>query len=390
MSHILNSDTKIDTIEQCNVDEGKSMNRLLGILILGLAFFLGCGRGSDVTVELKNIVAPAASFSLTGDDRGAGDITSDVIIESLTIPILDVSLGTGDALSGSESEIVYECDGNTAAQCQVELVGTALENLLSGNNVHSVPQGTYTSVMVGTCREEGGYTAHLKAKAQFQGQTWYTKTGSGYMTLNAAEFGPVDIFYSNQCRNYSILSTPIAVGGDSLTVNLFIDLRNSAYVANATALPNGSWGTPLSGTPQGTDPFISLTYPNVSGSINSQPTLERYLVTDPVNTHAGKILGLYFEPNSNVPLGGYDRYYFTNSYYGQTNIVGGFKRAYLENGNLVVTDYRDGNTDTISGNGDKTIASFTRLQVGESVTNVPLVDRNGTATGAVATFSRID
>lgn len=358
-------------------------------VLMGLVFLLvGCGSKTEVTTQLKLI---SQANTLRMGARATGDVTSEnITIDSLQIPILDVSLGTGDALSGGagNANTLYQCPNSTEAECRVELVGTALTNLLTSNNVQDVAPDTYTSVMVGTCADSDTYTALVKAKVTgFQGNTWYTQTGSATLTQSQADYGPVEISFSG-CRNYSVLANPITIGESPTTVNLFIDLRNLLVVAEKDGpdLFNAS-GCSTATEPANDDPYICMGYPNVAGTIGATPVLKRYRLDS--GGSGARLIGIYFDSNG-TPVGGFDRGFFNGAYFEDSDAFGSFKRAYLADGNLVVTDYKDGNTDTITGLGDTTFLDFPDLSVGQSQ-SVAVTDSDGNpATPATLNVTRID
>lgn len=328
----------------------------IGSLVLGVGMMAaGCGGG--VRVELKNIAAATTSLQ----SLGASDQTSSVTIDSLRIPISDISLGTGDNLFGTDQmATLYSCAG-TSDDCRVELVGAALSNLLTGgsNGGNLVNERVYTSVMVGTCGSEitavngTTYTAKIKAKATLNGTTYYTKSGSTTLVTTEADYSEVDISFSS-CRNYTVLSNSFTYTGQVPTLNLYIDLRNIAYVAMADAAVNSFGSHCTKSSPTGSEVVLCLNYPNVSGSINSTaPSLRRYKVTTTGETDKAKVLGLYIDADGN-PAGGYAYSYIaTATQNGFPTMPSGFKKASLSGTTMTVSDYSGGSTvtDQVSTNG---------------------------------------
>ena len=319
---------------------------------------MGCGKSATVTTELKPVSTARRDLQVKDLMRAANDISTNITVTSLKIPILDVSLGLGQNLSGGDgnAKAIYVCPGgSTEDDCMVELVGTELSNLfVAGGNQQSIDLGTYTFATISTCTD-GGYNAIVTASGDIDGQTYYTKTGSTTLTTVEAEKGPVTIQFSG-CRNYSILNEPIVVTEATTGVQLYVDLRNVITFLNGDASA-GKGTCSLSGTPAPTDVFFCLDYPNVAGTVSSTtPIVKRYRIERSDTANAAEILGLYFDgADATAPFSGYLRALFDATYFQAPSGTDTFKRAFIENDTLTVTDYGEASTTTIEGNGNFTI-----------------------------------
>jgi hypothetical protein len=353
---------------------------MLRILTPVLCLAVGCGHG-NVTLELKNVPDGSTRSARSAVRVAPVDQTSAMTIDSLRVPIVDVGFSYADELFGSmNSAYLYGC-GGSSQDCEVELVGPALQNLLGGNHTGDLEVGKmYSSVMIGTCGQgETGYTAKLKATATIDGTVYYTKTGASYLTTAAADYGPVEIAFQG-CRNYTVLSRPITYDGAPVTVSLYIDLRDLVHVFGpgsslypaAARSRNCSVGA---ATPAGA-PYICLESPNVGGTIaTGAPTVERYRVSDATMTAgAPEVIGFVFDADGQ-PIGGYNRSYLedvTNETF-LLSQPSGFKKSHLEtDGRLYFTDYSGDQAgsvaDHVASQGNFTVAAFPRPSGAQSAT----------------------
>lgn len=386
------------------------MNIRFIILLPLCLLFTACGGSSGSKIELKNATSPNSTRDLTR--YALTDQTSNITIDSLKIPMFDVGLSYADELYGSsESGILYDCSGTTAEACEVELVGPALQNLLTGGeNTGSLDSGkSYSSVMIATCPAgPTNYKAKLKAKATVAGTLYYTKTGSQYMTSTESEYGAVEITF-NTCRNYTVLSPPIVYSGGVVTVSLYIDLRNIAHVFGTGSSLYGGTGNLQCSLSQGTvpsgSPYICLEYPNVGGTISTgTPTIERYkLANVGQSSMAPQLVGFFFDSDGQ-PIGGFNRAYITEvtSQTSTLTTPAAFKKTRFDGTNLFWTDYSGGTPDTSLGSGTNvtnqastqgnfTVENFPRPALGASAQSITSVkDTNGTASTVNYSVTRID
>lgn len=356
--------------------------------------------GTEVTTTLQNILDADRSLTRGFFSRGQFAANSDITIDSLQIPIFTVGLGVGDSLD--ETAIVYDCVGESETDCRVELVGDALENLLTEGNVQSIDPATYTSMTLSTCSTSGSYTAIIQASGKVNPNSstiYYTQTGSDTLSTDVNDYGPVEVTYSG-CSNSTILNEPVEVGEDPITLNLYIDLRDLAHIIDPTNDPIDTYTCTVGDDwNSATAPYVCMTYPNVSGSIGDTPTLERYLIQEDFSGSflaRANVIGIYFDGDGN-PVGGYGRLYFDGeTYYERPDDRRyEFKRAYTENSMFYITNFTstvgETNFDTVSENGDKTIVDFpTNLEVGDAAVTRNVYDRDNVDTGDDVQITRIE
>src|SRR5690606_8536170 len=111
-----------------------------------------------------------------------------------------------------------------------------------------------------------------------------------------------------------------------------------------------------------------------------EPTVERYRLSVDGFPAAAPVVGIYFDSNG-IPLAGYTRALFNDTYTDAPSKPNFLKRFQLTDSNLFVTDYNSSNTNTISGNGDFTVDSFPRPAVGETSTATTYKDSAGSDAG---------
>lgn len=364
-----------------------------------LALMSGCGNQgpkTQVTSELKRVTGGLAAFSFEfGRPLVVLNTTSAVTVESFQIPVRSIALVPGDSLNADlDGDVVYSCNSSEEANCRVELVGGALQNLFSdvmGTRVHSVSQDTYSFVRVDTCFGGQAYTALVKAYVTLNGTVWYTQAGSEYLTSNQSEYGTASLSFGN-CLNDSVLASPLVVGASPLTLSLFFDLRNVA-VANLPAGPDLT--TPevctRESAPSGSAPYLCVRYPGVAAAAGTQNvSTERYRVTRSDSATAATVLGLYFDSDSGAPLSGYVRPYFDASFTAAGMFPSAFKFARLVDSKLLVTDLSGTNVGSVSGFGDFTVDDFPRLTAGATRSGLAYKDHEGGTATTTYSLYRLD
>ena len=277
----------------------------------------GGKRGVQVRPQLVRAEGRTASIGLlTGGPaaKTAAAITdpdlhwsSGVAITSFKVPIKQISLH--NAAMDHESDI-YLCAGTSEA-CQVEMAGTAFQDLLNASP-RMVEMGQYDYVFVKTCEDsEGEYRTSLTGSVTLDGKTWNTNTASVLDTTGPAT--PIAITTRGCGRTYA-LPHPLRITdslGASVDFKLYFDIQELAYAALGSRKTAQAWtpGNCTGDRPAETDapspPFLCIGYPEVSGVIDAAPAvLERYRI------NGGATLGLFFTAGD-VPLGGYSRNFFT-------------------------------------------------------------------------------
>ncbi len=136
----------------------------------------------------------------------------------------------------------------------------------------------------------------------------YTGT-SDVISNNIADLGPVTVNYSG-CVNEYILSNPVTVAdGDSIMVNLFVNLENIAWARTfvSNSIPSGCQNNELGDDNQA----ICMAYPDIVAYIGAAtPTVQTYHVSveGSSNSTDGQFI-LLFNPDGS-PIGGFTRPYY--------------------------------------------------------------------------------
>jgi hypothetical protein len=261
----------------------KNIRRLTGVL----------ATGTLVTLMSSALHAAPAT---TGD--------SSFTPTSVVIPVTEITLRNGDS-GGSQ---LYSCTG-TLADCGVDITdATALAALAASSTIDA---GTYDRIAVGTCRDEGSYDATISGSVNVDGVDYYTTTPATPGTSNvlstvAADLGPVTVNYSG-CVSEYLLSSPITVAdGDSIVVNLFVNLENIAWARtrSASSIPSGCQNN-------GTDQVVCMAYPDVVAYIGAAtPSVQTYHVSVQGSTNVtdGQFILLFNADGSTI--GGFTRPYY--------------------------------------------------------------------------------
>lgn len=284
---------------------------------------------------------------------------------SVVVPITEITLKNGD----SNSSVIYTCSG-TLADCGVNIADSAVLAALAQNA--SIDPGTYDRISVGTCRDEGSYQAAVTGSADLPGYggVHYTTTPAipgtdDVLSTNSADSGPVTVTYSG-CSNDYFLRTPITIEeGDSVKVNLFVNLENIAWMrgSNSASIPSGC----LNNSNGGNDnQVVCMAYPDVVAFIGSTtPTVQTYYVAvEGSSSFAGQFILLFHADGS--PIGGFTRPYYHN---GSPGDNAGFDtpfRTFSDNGDGT---YTLGNYGSSAASYDRLITDFIPATTpGETVT----------------------
>jgi hypothetical protein len=264
-------------------------------------------KGATVQAHLMRMPTTHASFARVaavqpGNSAGAPHWTSAVDIQSLQVPIREISI-TG---SSAHAEI-YRCDPATDANdCLVELTGPALQNLLATSPA-TARMGSYDAVLIRSCGgDETEYTSYITGSAQLNGATYHTRSDGGISTEGPAE--PAPLVHSG-CANEFALPVPAVVtdsAGAVIPVRLYFDIREIAHFGSGEPDTRGAWmpggctpGVDSATTPK---PFVCISYPDVAGYTGAgTPNLERYRLNQTAT------VGIFFDPETDTALGGYTR-----------------------------------------------------------------------------------
>lgn len=377
---------------------------LVAALALGLS---ACQLGGKATVTLHVQNSSAQNATVAGLTT-AGLFSQAVLMpqaqaqptvqsftpSSVKVPVVQILLADGN--SGPATEL-YRCDPSTDPNaCKVDLAKnlTAFQDLINATAQAAV--GTYDTIRVMTCTDgQGGgsgsnpvdYTADVTGQAVIGGTTYVTDPnaagGVSVDTSGSPAPQPVAVGFSGCGRDYPLPSPITLQDGDTVTLSLYIDLADMAWIestggsAAQTWFPSGCTQDPNSSSPPMPDgAFVCLSYPDLAAAPgDAAPTLTRYLVldgtTDPstiAGTPTAGLFGIYFDANGD-PLSGYTRFYFDQTYQSLGYMPG--------------TPFK-----SITANGDGTtlsVASFGSSATGPGyfeATDFPLAGGNGSYTSS--------
>ena len=278
-------------------------------------------KTGTVSGELQTVgtlkIADGSVVSLTTASTIKG--TTDVTIESLKIPIFDMTI-TGSAKGGK----IYQCTG-TSEDCLVELVGTNLTDVLTGGTKapDAIEVGTYSSLSVSYkpagCSGGGDLAAPdlaatVRASVTYGGVKYYTNKATGLSIAGPAE----DVSFGfGACNSRTVLEPAIDLKeGEAINVKAFVDLQAQFSIQEKLS-------TQTSFCINNPDYNVELcnNSVNIAADVSTkEPKIERYML-NPENSDkgCGGYMGLFFN-EADVPFGGFLRVY---RYEGQNCDVGG-------------------------------------------------------------------
>lgn len=283
--------------------------RLLTTLSLA-ALLPGCGifgPDSNTKVRAELLRLPGESATAPVGPAGApaqapppAGVTSDVSVSSLLIPITGVDLrGPGD------SAPLFTCTPGPGEDCLVDLAGPALQNLLASSDM-TVSPGTYDEVAVGYCSSptQEVWDALMTAQAQFDGTTYYSRTGLGLDDAGPAEPVAMPI---HGCGSGFPIEPPLIVDADTETtvvLRLYFDIRDIAYAGSESPANISYTCSPV--TDPAVTPYICAAYPTVVATYDGLlPIVERYRI------NSSATIGLNFQASTGAFIEAYVRRYFT-------------------------------------------------------------------------------
>lgn len=283
-----------------------------------------------------------ATLMLASNSLLAAPGDSSFTPSGVVVPVTEISLQNGE----NGGSLLYECTG-TLADCGIDITDqAALDNLSTGA---SIEPGTYDRIGVGTCRDEGNYDATVEGSVDISGTMYYTVTPStpgtsDILSTNSADLGPVTVNYSG-CKNEYHLADPITVAeGETVTVNLFVNLENIAWArtSDSSSVPSGCQNNNLGGNNQ----VVCMAYPDVVAYIGA--------VTPDIQTY-------HVDIGSTGEIDGQ----FILMFNGDGSPIGGFSRPYYNATNTGASGF-DTPLRTLESNGD---GSYTLGNYGSSATS---------------------
>ena len=215
---------------------------LLSIGIAACGDSTGLDGGASIRPQLKRLQTETSGFMAqlraegpAGAEQGDYPWSSAVDIESLETPIRAIWLeGDGD------EALIYECDADSNDGCLIDLAGPALQDLLGADAVN-IDAGTYTSVTVSTCEDEGGYTTYLTGSVSLAGETWVTNARTVLSMDGAAQ--AVAMEFSGCQRSYP-MTEPVMVAdtlGEVVPFSLYFDIRDITWASLGSQTTNAGW-----------------------------------------------------------------------------------------------------------------------------------------------------
>jgi hypothetical protein len=268
------------------------------------------------TTTLAGALAPALAATLGVDPTAVTSSAFD--IQSLRMPIRAIEMSSSTDPKAHIS--IYNCAADTNDGCLVELVGPALQDMLSTDPIPVNP-GSFDRITVGLCRNESTHTAYMRGTVVLGGTLYYTKANGTLSATAPAEHAPVS--WTGCALAADLMETIVIakpdqepggpeIGPDDMVipVRVYYDLEDVAWGATAATWANwfpAGCSVPLAQAESGT-PFFCLTYPNVTGTVDTgHPILERYRVGSSIT------VGLFFSVSTDKPLSGQARSHFQES-----------------------------------------------------------------------------
>lgn len=283
----------------------KSSLILAGVCGVSIAFY-GCEKDKDdgsaqVTPKLIPVATANSTWLVNGGNSAEGlgllaTNTNMATVSTLKAPVRAIELRSS---SGGGQTQIYNCAADSNDGCLVDLASpTALQDILNAGAATVTP-GSYDTVVISTCRSEGGYSAKLTAEATIGATTYYTKSDGTVSATGPAEETAVSF---SGCALSVKQPTPVTINdGDALTFRLYFDPRDLVWIGAAGGsghLPSGCTGD------SSATPFVCMAYPNVSGTVDdAAPTTERFRVNNLAT------IGLIFNSSGGF-IGGYSRRYY--------------------------------------------------------------------------------
>lgn len=263
------------------------------------------GKLSLILFTIVSIFGMASSQSYAA----AGD--SSFTPTSVVVPITEIRLEN----ASGDTALLYSCSGGTLADCGVNVADpSALAALSLSSNI---TPGTYDHIGIGTCQDTGSYDATLTGSVNIAGTDYYTTTPANpgvddVLSTSSANLGPVTVHYNGCVHSYPLASPVTVAAGDSIVVNLFVNLENIAWArtASVNTIPSGC----VTNSGGAGTQAVCMAYPDVVASIGTEtPKVQTYHVT--INS-SGQVDGQFIliYNSDGTPIGG-----FTRPYYDATN-----------------------------------------------------------------------
>lgn len=278
----------------------------------------GGGPASAAHHPFALSVARAGAVAAEGGERGG--ITSDVRIESLEVPIREISIVDFETGEGST---VYQCGGQGDA-CLVDLASASFERNLLNSGAVRVREGVYDAVKIEYCRgddpSEG--TVYVKATAELDGRTYYTRSDGSMSPTGPAERAEIPLGCGASILHlpYSVTVTPDEIVQEGTDDDESVEPTGEASLRLYFTMDKIAWAiSPMSSVPWGVfcmspleavdpdDLWLCVGYPELVGFLDSEiPELERYSLDMHTELtfflHENEVMGGYFRLDYTPPF----------------------------------------------------------------------------------------
>ena len=294
---------------------------------------------------------------------------------SVKTPIRGIYLK--DSASDSQAAKLYECAGNTEADCLVDVAdNTALAALFDSQSA-AINVGTYDTIQVSTCKEEGSYNIRVKGSMTLGGVSYYTAlttiasgadgttSSTDPLTTIEANNDYATVRHSGCAKEYTLPVKVTVAKGDSVKINLFMAMKNIAFARlSNNAIPGGCVQNGAGTT------SVCVSYPEVVPYVGTvSPTLETYHITrsqaDLLGVNADGQILLILDSLDNT-LGGFSRRLYSSTSSGGGQGYDTPLRSFSKN--------TDGTTYTVENYGSSATTSYLKFPTFERATH------NGTFT----------
>jgi hypothetical protein len=224
---------------------------------------------------------------------------------------------------------LYECAGNSEAQCLVDVAdNTALAALFDSQSA-SIDAGSYDSIQISTCKDEGEYNIRVKGSVTLGGTLYYTAlttiasgtdgtlSSTDPLSTSSNDLDYATVRHAGCAKTYTLPEKVTVKDGDSIKVNLFMAMQNVAFARlTSNAVPGGCVQNNAG------NESVCVSYPEVVPYVGTvSPVLETYHVTrsqaDTTAANADGQILLIVDTLDNI-LGGFSR-----RLYSQTSSGGG-------------------------------------------------------------------
>lgn len=202
-------------------------------------------------------------------------------------PLYDCTPGQAPGTASDAGVSGEPADAAAPVDCLVDMANPAALAALFSKTADIAP-GTYDSIVVMQCQNEGSFVAQVKGSVELEGGTYYTTSDTNVISATPGDLDYASITYGG-CASTVKISPPVTVaGGESITVNAFFTLQNLSWVLDHNSPGLGGCAV----APAGGQNVCSGLPVLVSFLGTAAPTLDSYYITeDPTDLLAAKAGG---------------------------------------------------------------------------------------------------